>query len=191
MDPAEAEDPPGKERKSMHGKVKSRDITIIALGIALYIVFSLFIPVRVVGNYFLCFGYLVMVIYPYLFGSFAGGLVGLLGTLIYCLIEGSFGGIVGWTLGNTFIGVALGILFDKSRKIMKKEKKSAVEVVFIVTCCAIAFLLIKPLFESIVAKIPFMIRLAANMPAFLMDSFVMLIGYPLALYFDSHYKFHK
>lgn len=156
-----------------------------ALGIAMYVVFNMFIPIRVVGNYFLCLGYVVIVAYPYLFGVSSGVIVGFFGTLIYCLLEASFNGIVGWTLGNMFIGFVLGIIFSKTKKMDSGLLRIGADISAIVLSCAVAFLLIKPLSEVIMFQLPYITRFFSNLRAFFLDCAVMLIGYPLARYFEK------
>ncbi len=168
--------------------MKSNQITINALGIALYVVFSLFLPIRVLGNFFLCFGYIVMVVYPYVFGPLSGFLVGLLGTAIYCLIQGSYNGMIGWTIGNAFIGIFLGKFFPLSGKISSQVVRRAVDIVLIVLSSAIAFLIIKPFLESVLFSVPLWERILSNSKGFILDGLVMIAGYPLAIYFKKHIK---
>ena len=164
---------------------KNHRLTIDALGIALYVVLSMTIPIRVVGNYFLCLGYLIIVAYPYLFGPMDGMIVGFFGTALYCILVSSYNGMVGWVIGNTLIGYGLGVVFSHT-----KGRKHAyiIDNVMIVLLTAVAFLLIKPLIETVMFRIPYSLRVAANMPAFIMDMIVMLVGYPITLYVQKMIK---
>ena len=164
--------------------MKTKTLTTISLGIALYVVLSYLIPIRVIGNYFLCLGYVIMVVYPYVYGKYAGLAVGFLGTLLYCILVSSYNGMVGWVLGNSFIGYVLGIVFDKTKK-MANPARVITDLVAITVSCAIGIILIKSLTETILFSVPFLVRLSANSVPFLMDVLVMFVAYPVALMFDK------
>jgi len=168
--------------------MKSRQITLNALGIALYVVFSLVLPIRVLGNFFLCFGYVVLVVYPYVFGPFSGALVGFFGTAIYCLLAASYNGMIGWVLGNTFIGFFLGKMFSLTQKQQNKATRSVMDIALIICSSAVAFLFIKPFLEALLFQVPLWERLISNSKGFLLDGAVMIAGYPLACYFKQHIK---
>ena len=164
--------------------MKTKTLTTISLGIALYVVLSYLIPIRVIGNYFLCLGYVILVVYPYIYGKFAGLTVGFFGTLLYCILASSYNGMVGWVLGNAFIGFILGIVFNKTKE-MNNPLKAIVDIGTMAVSCAIGIILIKSLTETILFRVPLLVRLSANSVPFVMDLIVMVAAYPVAILFDK------
>ena len=59
----------------MKRKITAKDICINAIGIALFVVLSLCLRVPIFQNYYICLGYVVMLIYLYSIGTFSGTLV--------------------------------------------------------------------------------------------------------------------
>ena len=167
--------------------MKTKTLTSISLGIALYVVLSYLIPIRVIGNYFLCLGYVIMVVYPYVYGKFAGLAVGFFGTLLYCILASSYNGLVGWVLGNAFIGYVLGVVFDRTRN-MNNPTKAIIDIAAITVSCGIGIAVIKSLTETILFSVPFLVRISANWVPFVMDVIVMIVAYPVAVMFDKRAK---
>ena len=63
---------------------KINDIALTEIGIALFVVMSLYLQVPVFENYYLWLGYIVMTVY--IFGITKEIIIGILGTFLYCLI---------------------------------------------------------------------------------------------------------
>ena len=91
----------------------TKKISLLAVGIALFVVLSLCLQVPVFENYYLCLGYVVMAVYSYSFGIFSGTVVGFMGVILYCLVISGLRGMPGWAAGNIVIGLALGLLFRR------------------------------------------------------------------------------
>jgi len=51
--------------------------------------------------------------------------------------------------------------------------------------CAIGIILIKSLTETILFRVPLLVRLSANSVPFVMDLIVMVAAYPVAILFDK------
>ncbi len=161
-------------------KNRTRWLTVTALGIALFVLFSLALRIPVFARFYLCLGYLVMGVYCYYFGILSGTLVGSLGVLIYCTIFSSFGGMIGWALGNAVIGVAMGFTAKKIRNLKTAWLRWVILLVTVVVSTAIGMLLIKSAYESLLSGLPFAVRVAANTAGFLADAAVLLLSIPLA-----------
>ena len=58
-------------------------ITLSGIGIALFVALTMCIQVPVFENYYLCLGYVVMMVYCYLYGAAAGTITGTFGVLFY------------------------------------------------------------------------------------------------------------
>ena len=64
----------------------TKKLCITAMGIALFVVLSLCLQVPVFENYYLCLGYVSMMVFCFYFGPLSGMLVGSLGVVLYCLL---------------------------------------------------------------------------------------------------------
>lgn len=87
---------------------ETRNICVTAMGVALFVVLSMCLRVPIFENYYVCLGYVVMVVYLYNVGTLSGTIVGCLGTFIYCILISGLRGMPGWVLGNLVIGIMLG-----------------------------------------------------------------------------------
>lgn len=160
-------------------------LTVTALGIALYVVTSMFIPIKLIGNYRLMLGYAVLAIYCYSFGPKSGMLVGGIGQLIYCFVGSSFTGMVGWVLGNVAIGFILGTVFNIT-KTKDTSAKYLINVIAVIFSCALAFYFIKPFTEAVMFKQKLWVRIVANTPGFCLDALMLLISLPICDFADRY-----
>lgn len=163
----------------------TKSISYMGLGIALYVVFAMCLRVPVFENYYLCLGYIVMAVYCYSFGPLHGTVVGTLGCVLYCILINGFRGMPGWTLGNLFIGIIVGITFSKTKKMKNTILKYIVDSIVIVIACAIAMIIIKSGVESILYLEPMFLRIAKNIYAFVSDVFVLIISIPICVNVDK------
>ena len=62
--------------------MSTKKICINAMGIALFVVLTLCLQVPVFENYYLCLGYVVMMLYSYYLDTMSGTLVGTIGVLV-------------------------------------------------------------------------------------------------------------
>ena len=91
-----------------NSKIKS--IAFLGMGVALFVALSMCLRVPVFDNYYLCLGYVVMMVYSWCFPWYEGMIVGSLGVILYCIIGGlGFNGMPGWALGNVVIGLEMGL----------------------------------------------------------------------------------
>lgn len=167
-------------------------ITLTGLGIALFVVLSMMLRVPVFENYYLCLGYIAMAVYLYSFGTTCGTIVGVVGTIIYCLLINGLRGMPGWAIGNIAIGLILGLWFKFVNKINKHRNLSVITyiitAVVIAISVAIGILGIKSVVEVILYAQPFAVRVVSNMYAFVADVFVLCISLPLCVYLDRYIK---
>ena len=79
--------------------MKTKDITFIVAGIALFVALSMCLRIPVLENYYLCLGYIVMTVYIWCFNWYEGAIVGFIGVILYCIIGGlGLNGMPGWAL---------------------------------------------------------------------------------------------
>jgi hypothetical protein len=87
----------------------TQKLCVTAMGIALFVVLALCLQVPVFENYYLCLGYIAMMVFCYHFGVVSGVAVGVLGVVLYCLLTNGIRGMPGWATGNLVIGLAVGL----------------------------------------------------------------------------------
>ena len=83
----------------------TKKITVTAMGIALFVVLSLCLQVPVFENYYLCLGYVVLMVFCRSFGAFSSLAVGTLGVVLYCVLISGLRGMPGWAAGNVVIAL--------------------------------------------------------------------------------------
>ena len=161
-------------------KRRAHWVAVTALGIALFVVLSLALRIPVFQRFYLCLGYVVMGIYCYYFGILSGTLVGVIGVLFYCTIVSSFGGMIGWALGNVVIGVSVGAVCKAVRKLSAEWLRMVLTLLTAIFSTAVGMLLVKSFYESLLSGLPFALRFYANIAAFIADSAVLCISFPIA-----------
>ncbi len=160
--------------------MKTRDITFIAIGIALFVALSMCLRVPVFENYYLCLGYIVMTVYIWCFKWYEGAVIGFLGVILYCIIGGlGFNGMPGWSVGNIAIGLIVGIALKPIKTLKNKTLQVVLTAVAAVIGSFVGIELIKSLIDSFVVGQPFALRFAKNMTSFIADAFVIVISLPL------------
>lgn len=181
-------------------RIKIKDITYLAIGIALFVVLSMCLRVPVFENYYLCLGYVVMTVYIWNFKWYEGTIIGVLGVILYSWIGGlGFNGLPGWAAGNLVIGIILGFtlpLFKKlADKLIKDEnnaKKKAILVpLFIVAAIIATFIgieIIKSFIDMFVVSQPFAVRFVKNFNSFIADAFVIVASVPVCLALEKPAK---
>lgn len=169
----------------MNNKIKG--IAISGIGIALFVVMSLCLQVPVFENYYLCLGYIVMAVYCYSIGVGSGTLIGTIGVVLYCFIINGLRGMPGWALGNIAIGLIMGYAF-KFGKRFKNVLKIFVFIIGIIVGTVIGIFIIKSGVEHILYAQPFVVRVASNIPAFIADLIVLIVGLPICKILDPYIK---
>ena len=160
-------------------------ITVLAVGIALFVALSLCLQVPVFENYYLCLGYVVMAVYCYSFGTVAGTVAGTLGVVLYCLLINGLRGMPGWALGNVFIGLIMGAAFRMTRRMEKPLLKTVLNIAAIAVGVAVGILLVKSLTECLLYAQPMAVRIAKNVYAFVADLVVLIASLPVCMVLDT------
>ena len=172
--------------------LKTKKLCITAMGIALFVVLTLCLQVPVFENYYLCLGYIVMMVFSYYFGPTTGSVVGFLGVVIYCLLINGLRGMPGWAIGNIIIGIAVGFACKTTVHIKNIWIKNSIIILTIILSTAIAMLGVKSLVESLLYSQPILVRIIKNVYAFIADVIVLIIGLPVcALLQEPINKFSK
>ena len=162
--------------------MKTKDITFVGVGIALFVALSMCLRVPVFENYYLCLGYIVMTVYIWCFKWYEGAIIGCLGVILYCIIGGlGFNGMPGWAAGNIVIGLIIGMTLKFIQKIKNKTVQVILTALVAIIASFIGIELIKSLIDSFVVSQPFVVRFAKNMTSFISDAFVIVISLPIIL----------
>ena len=165
--------------------VRTQKITLLAVGIALFVALSMCLQVPVFENYYLCLGYVVMAVYCYSFGTFSGTVTGTLGVVLYCLVINGLRGMPGWALGNIVIGVILGLAFKATKPMKNGVIRTALNIAAIAVGVALGILLVKSLTESLLYAQAMAVRIGKNMTAFVADLVVLVVSLPVCVALDG------
>ena len=133
---------------------KTKKISFLGLGIALYVVLGLVLQLPIFANSHLQtdLGYVAFGVYCVCFGW--------LGAIV---------GAVGWILGQIFIGLLCGIVY-------KKTNNKAIHIIVTVLAVFIGVGIIKTVVECYLFNIPFAVKVVKNLVASISDSITMLLG---------------
>ncbi|MBR1759379.1 MAG: ECF transporter S component [Lachnospiraceae bacterium] len=170
-------------------KITTKDITFTAIGIALFVVLSMCLRVPVFENYYLCLGYIVMTVYIWCFHWYEGAIVGFLGVILYCIIGSlGFNGMPGWSLGNIFIGLIMGVALKQIQKLKNKTLQVVLMAIAAVIATFVGILIVKSLIDSVVVSQPFVVRFGKNMTSFIADAFVIVVSLPICVLVEKPAK---
>lgn len=162
----------------------TRFITFNGIGIALFVVLTMCLQVPVFENYYLCLGYVVMMVYCCRYGAASGAIVGSLGVILYCVLTSGLRGMPGWTLGNLAIGIVCGLVFMRAKEISSVWMRRGLMVLTIVVMTAVGILVIKSLTECLLYAQPMAVRVAKNVYAFVADAVMMIVSIPVCEMLD-------
>ncbi len=157
----------------------TRKIALNAMGIALYVVLALCLQVPVFENYYLCLGYVVMMVFCCCFGPVSGLLTGSLGVVVYCLLTNGLRGMPGWAAGNLVIGWTVGMACKHTRHIKNTWLRNGILAAVILISTALGILGVKSLVEVLLYVQPMALRVAKNSYAFVADVFVLVFSLPI------------
>ena len=159
--------------------MKTRKLCLTAMGTALFVVLTLCLQVPVFENYYLCLGYVVMMVFCFYFGPFSSVIVGTLGVILYCLLTSGLRGMPGWAAGNIVIALAVSITCKYTAGLKKRWIRYLILMTVIVAATAVAILGVKSLVEMILYAQPFLLRAVKNVYAFVADIMVMTVSLPV------------
>lgn len=159
----------------------TRRICLIAMGTALFVVLSLCLQVPVLENYYLCLGYVAMMVFCYYFGPVDGMIVGSLGVVLYCLLISGLRGMPGWAAGNLVIGAAMGLSCKYTRKMRNQWMRHFILTVAIIVSTAIGILGVKSFVEVLLYAQPMLVRVAKNGYAFVADVVILVASLPVCI----------
>lgn len=155
---------------------KTKNITIIAIGIALYCALSLSMRIPLgIGHIAIDLGYVVLAVYAYNVGGVSAAIVGGCAAGIMSILSGWFS--LEWILANVFIGVMCGCLYNRT----ETKKAIAWNVLITIIAVAIGMIVIKTTTSYVLYAIPPLVKLPKSIAAFITDAIVMSLSIPLAM----------
>lgn len=163
----------------------TRKLCQTAMGTALFVVLTLCLQVPVFENYYLCLGYVVMMVFCFYFGLVSSIIVGTMGVVLYCLLTSGLRGMPGWAIGNIVIAVSVSIACKCTTGLKQRWIRYLILMMVIVAATAVAILGVKSLVEMILYAQPFLLRAAKNVYAFVADIVVMAVSLPLCEKLDG------
>lgn len=158
-----------------------KNICFTAIGIALYVVLSLCLQVPVFENYYLCLGYVTMLVFCYYFGPVSATIVGVLGVVLYCLLINGLRGMPGWAAGNIVIGLLVGMTCRLTDQMKNQFLRHLIIAAAIVVSTALGILGLKSLVEMLLYAQPMVVRMAKNVYAFVADVVVLIAALPICV----------
>ena len=167
-----------------------------AMGIALYVALSLCVQVPVFENYYICLGYVVFLVYCYIFGPVSGMLVGGIGCLLHCILINGLRGMPGWIVANVFMALVMGVWFNvaktkKPKDVWEHRITKAMTVAMIISTTGVGVLFLKSLVEVVLYAQPLAIRMANNAYEFIADAVVLVVSLPLCNQLSKHIELRK
>lgn len=162
-------------------KKATKNICLTAMGVALYVVLALCLQVPVFENYYLCLGYVAMMVFCYYFGALSGITVGVLGVVLYCLLISGLRGLPGWAAGNLMIGLAVGLTCSLTKKMQNQVLRNLIIAAVTVASTAVGILGVKSVVEVMLYAQPMLVRVAKNVYAFIADVVVLTASLPICI----------
>ena len=149
-------------------KFNTKNMTILAMLTALYVVLSAFLKFTLVGNIMVDLGYIVFAYALCLFGP-CGTIVGVFGCALESILFSAYGFSISWAVANLFIGLLCGNVFKLTENTWARSLTTVIAV-------AIAMIAIKTIIECNLYGIPLAVKIPKNAVAFGADAVTMIIG---------------
>lgn len=163
----------------------TQKLCLTAIGTALFVVLSLCLQVPVFENFYLCLGYVVIMIYCFYSGTFSSVIVGTLGVVLYCFLINGLRGMPGWVAGNLVITLSVSLACKLTLKLKKKGVRRLILLAVIFISTAVAILGVKSIIEVLLYAQPFFLRVAKNIHAFIADIVVMAVSIPVCEHLEG------
>jgi len=161
-------------------KLKTRQITGIAILTALYCVLSAMMKIPFIGAISLDLGYIALTVGCALFGPWAA-VIGAIGCGLESILFSPYGFSISWFVANLIIGLGCGYVFKKTENIWLR-------IAAIVGFVAVGMLGAKTGIECYLYHIPFAVKIIKNAVAFGVDTLTMLIGLGISAKVCKYWK---
>ena len=159
--------------------MRTKKITVTAMGVALFVVLTMCLQVPVFENYYLCLGYVPMMVFCYYFGAFSSVTVGAMGVVLYCVLTNGLRGMPGWAMGNVIIGLLVSMACVRTARMQNRWLRTAVIGGAVVVATALGILVAKSAVEMVLYAQPMVVRVAKNGSAFVADVVILMLSLPI------------
>lgn len=148
--------------------MKTKDICILGMLTALYVVLSAFLKFTLFSNIMVDLGYIAFAFALCMFGMW-GTVVGVLGCALESILFSAYGFSISWCVANLVIGLMLGANYPTI-------KHTWVKYVLTIASVAVGMLVVKTGIECAMYGIPLAVKLPKNFVAFGVDAVTMILG---------------
>ncbi len=163
----------------------TKKLCLTAIGTALFVVLSLCLQVPVFENFYLCLGYVVIMVFCFYFGTFSSVIVGTLGVVLYCFLINGLRGMPGWVAGNLVITLSISLACKLTSKLKKQWLRRLILLGVIFISTGVAILGVKSIVEVLLYAQPFLFRMAKNVYAFIADIVIMAMSMPICEHLEG------
>lgn len=165
-------------------KTNVKTMCQLAMGIALYVVLSMTVKIPLISHMQTDLGYIVFGTYLILFG-WQATLVGVIGCTIESMLFNGFFPIE-WIVGQAVIGIICGLWFKYTQN--KSEKfRLTTNVMITIIAVFIGIGLVKTVVACSLYGMPFSVKFAKDMVAFVADVIPMIVGVALGQMLQKQY----
>ena len=151
---------------------KTKQITLLGIGIALYFVLGMMVKIPLISHIQTDLGYIAFGAFLYIFGPVAC-VVGIIGCLFESLLISGWVP-TGWMVGQAVIGIICGIAY-------KKIKSVPVNIGITIFAVFLGVGVCKTVIECALYDIPLLIKFPKNLIAFAADCIPMIAGYLIGI----------
>ena len=149
-------------------KITTKNLTILGMLTALYVVLSAFLKFTLVGNIMVDLGYIAFAFALCVFGPY-GIVVGVVGCALESILFSAYGFSISWAMANLAIGLICGWVLNKNIHMFAK-------CLVVVIAVAVGMLVVKTAIECWLYAIPLAVKLPKNAVAFGADAVTMIVG---------------
>lgn len=149
-------------------KLKTKDIVILGMLTALYVVLSAFLKFTIFSNIMVDLGYIAFAFALCMYGLW-GTVVGVLGCTLESILFSAYGFSISWAAANLVIGLICGFFY-------KTDGKRWLKYLITILAVAFAMIVVKTAIECMLYGIPLAVKIPKNLVAFGVDAVVMCLG---------------
>ena len=147
--------------------MKTKDICILGMLTALYVVLSAFLKFTLFGNIMVDLGYIAFAVALCMFGPW-GTIVGVVGCALESILFSAYGFSISWVAANLVIGLICGFTLNKV--------KPWAQYIIVIIAVAIGMIVVKTAIECPMYGIPLAVKIPKNLVAFGADAVTMILG---------------
>lgn len=170
-----------------NGLFTTKRIALYGLGIALFVVLGCTAPIPIPNTTaHIDLGYVVMAVFAYLYGGIPGLIVGAGGRFMEDMILFGSIGSPGWLIASACMGLFIGMIFQRTKKMEDKKVAVMINVVAILVINAVFLIGLSPFISSLWHGVPYVAKVPSGVSAFLTNCIaIIVLGMPLGMYLEK------